>query len=89
MKISTLKIFLQHAATYLALQAHLQVSQWKQIDLKCLNQIDMHWKRTDGCLKPIKTELNVAPDFIMNVVPCKRPLGTHVGQRHVHAKRMA
>ena len=57
--------------------------------MKCLNQIDMHWKRTDGCLKPIKTELNVAPDFIMNVVPCKRPLGTHVGQRHVHAKRMA
>ena len=58
----------EDAANYHALRVHLQVSQREQPDLKCLNPIDMGWKRTDRCLKPIKTELNAAPDFILNVV---------------------
>ena len=61
----------EDAVNYHALGVHLEVSQWKQLDLKCLNLLDMGWKRTDGCLKPIKIELNAAPDFILNVARCK------------------
>ena len=43
----------------------------EELDLKYLNPHDMGWKCADGCLNPIKTELNTAPDFILYVVRCK------------------
>ena len=61
----------EDAANYYAIRVHLQDSQWKQLDLKCLNSFDMGWIRPDACLKPIKTELDAAPDFTLNVVRCK------------------
>ena len=61
----------EDTVNYHALRVHLQVSQWKQLGLKCLNPLDMGCNRTNGCLKPIKTKLNTAPNFILNVVQCK------------------
>ena len=48
----------EDAANYHALRVHLQY----------LNPLDLGSRRADGCLKPIKTELNAAPDFVLNVV---------------------
>ena len=84
----------QGAANYHALWVHWQVNQWKQLDLKCLNPLNMGWKLTGGCLKPIKTEVNAAPDFILNAVTlidvnAKWPLGTRVGQWLSPVKRMS
>ena len=60
----------EDAANYHALRVYLQVTQWKQLYLKCLNPLDMGWKHREGCLKSIKTELNAAPNFTLNVVRC-------------------
>ena len=53
----------EDAANYHALRVHLQVSQREQPDLKCLNPIDMGWKRTDRCFETNKNRVECSPRF--------------------------
>jgi hypothetical protein len=46
------------------LRVHLQVAQWKYLDLQCLDPLKWGWKREKWHLVPIKTYLDAAPEFL-------------------------
>ena len=56
---------------YHALRVHLQVAQWKNLDLTCLNPLD--WGRTlqKNSVVPVKTDLPAAFDWLLQVTRCK------------------
>ena len=49
---------------------HLQVMQWQSLDLHCLDATEWGWRMEKGHLAPIKTDLNVAQEFLLNFVSC-------------------
>ena len=55
---------------------NFQVAQWKHLDLCCLNPQDWGWKMEDGILTPIKTDLDPAPEWLLQVVRCKCKMST-------------
>lgn len=61
----------ERAAYYHALRVHLQVSQWLNLDLHCLDPTQWGWKFENNHLVPIKTDIAPAPDFLLNYVRCK------------------
>jgi hypothetical protein len=60
----------ERAAHFHALRVHLQVAQWKYLDLQCLDPLKWGWKREKGHLLPIKTDLEVTPEFLLNCIRC-------------------
>ena len=58
------------AAYYHALRVHLQVSQWKQLDLGCLLPTEWGWKLEGGVLVPHKTDLEPAPGSLLKCIRC-------------------
>ena len=56
------------ALYYHALRVYLQVSIWIQLDLNCLDPRDWGWKLVNGFLIPIKTDLEAAPEHLLNVM---------------------
>ena len=61
----------ERAAYYHALRVHLQVAQWMNLDLECLDRTKWGWKFEKGHLVPIKTDITPAPDFLLNFIRCK------------------
>ena len=41
------------------------------LDLHCLNQLDCGWYRDGGELKPVKTDLEPALEFLLKFIHCK------------------
>ena len=60
----------KRAAYYHSLRVHLQVAQWKNLDLRCLNADEWGWKFENGHLTPIKIDLDAAPEFLLNFIRC-------------------
>ena len=60
----------EQATYYHSLRVHLQVSQWSTLNLKHLNPCDWGWKMSRNGLVPIKTDLEVAPEFLLKVIRC-------------------
>lgn len=61
----------ERATFFHSLRVHLQVSQWKHLDLACLNPLDWGWKMENDVMVPIKTDLEAAPDWLLQVIRCK------------------
>ena len=74
----------ERAAHFHALRVHLQVTQWKNLSLTCLNPKDWGWKEKNGVMIPTKTDLEPAPSWLLQVVRCncktesRNPCGTRL-----------
>ena len=44
-----------------ALRVHLQVAQWKNLSLTCLDPKEWGWKEKNGVMEPVKTDIEPAP----------------------------
>ena len=53
----------ERAAYYHALRVHMEVVQWMNLDLECLDPTKWGWKFQKGHVVPIKTDIAPAPDF--------------------------
>ena len=60
----------ERAIFFHALRVHLQVCVWKQLDLHCLDPLDWGWQIVNDELVPVKTDIEAAPDYLLNVVRC-------------------
>lgn len=60
----------KRAIYYHALRVHLQVSQWKHLDLRYLDPIECEWRFVSGGIEPVKTDLDAAPEWLIKVVRC-------------------
>ena len=60
----------ERAVYYHALRVHLQVAQWASLNLHCLNPLDWGWKLENDALVPIKTDLEPAPECLLNFIRC-------------------
>ena len=54
-----------------SLKVHLEVSQWKYLNMECLKPIDWGWKLGNNVISPVKTDLDAAPKSILQSVRCK------------------
>ena len=61
----------ERAAYFHALRVHLQVAQWVNLDFGCLDPTKWGWKMDQGNLVPIKTDMDPAPEFLLNFIRCK------------------
>ncbi|XP_066914872.1 uncharacterized protein [Clytia hemisphaerica] len=60
-------------ATYFhALRVHLQVAQWKHLNLRCLIPTEWGFKSVEkpNKIEPIMTDLDAAPEWLLKVVRC-------------------
>ena len=63
---SSLKIPpIETAIFFHALRIHLQVAQWKLLDVNYSNPLEWGWKTTDDGLEPVKTDLDAAPENLL------------------------
>ena len=61
----------ERAAHFHVLRGYLQAQQWMTLMTDGLNPTDWGWCLQDGRYEPILTDLQPAPDDILNVVRCK------------------
>lgn len=61
----------ERAAYYHSLRVHLQVTQWKHLDIGILSADAWGWSMQDGMFLPIKTDIDPAPEWLLNYVRCK------------------
>ena len=62
----------ERSAFFHALRVHLQVAQWKHLDLECLSPEEWGWKEnSQGTYEPVKTDLPPAPDCLLKYIRCK------------------
>ena len=47
------------------------VSQWKYLDLECLQPLDWGWKLENNAMDPVKADLDLASESILQSVRCK------------------
>ena len=72
------------AIRYHSMRVQLQVCQWKYLDLMILDARNWGWKDENGCMTPIKTDTEPAPEWLLKVIRCrcnmssKNPCGTAV-----------
>ena len=60
----------ERAIVFHSFRVHLQTCIWKYLDLHCLDPLHWGWKMVDGKLLPIKTDIEAAPEYLLNVVRC-------------------
>ena len=60
----------ERAIYYHGLRVHLQVAQWMNLDLHCLNPTEWGWHLEDGYLQPIKTDVAPAPQRLLKFIRC-------------------
>src|SRR6218665_2852989 len=61
----------QNAATYHVYRTHLEIVQWQTLLATDIQPTDWGWKISKDRYVPIQTDLQPAPDEILNVVRCK------------------
>ena len=72
----------ERATHYHALRVHLQVAQWKNLSLTCLDPKEWGWKEKNGVMEPVKTDIEPAPAWLLQVIRCncktdtRHPCGT-------------
>jgi len=62
---------IERAIYFLSLRVHLQVCQWRFLSLDYVDLIKWGWQKYVDTLKPIKTDLQPAPEIILNFIRCK------------------
>ena len=61
----------ERATHYHSLRVHLEMMRVTRLDIDCgLDPRDWGWQTVDGVLRPIKTDLPPAPDFLLTVIRC-------------------
>ena len=61
----------ERATHFHALRVFFEMQRSIKLDLNCgLNPRDWGWEEKDGQLVPIKTDLPVAPEFLLQVIRC-------------------
>ena len=60
----------ERAIHFHALRIHLQVCEWSNLDLECLNPLDWGWYQMKDTLEPIKTDLEPVPVDMLNFIRC-------------------
>ena len=74
----------ERAAYYHSLRVHVQVCQWKSLQLDVLDATKWGWTLHNGLLVPIKTDILCAPEWLLKFVQCncklssKNPCGTRL-----------
>ena len=58
------------AGYYHSLRVHLQVCQWKHLDLHCVKADEWGWCFQGETLLPTKTDLGPAPESLLKYVRC-------------------
>ena len=66
----------ERAIFFHVLRVHLQIAQWKLLDVSCLNPLEWGWKTTDPGLEPVKTDLETAPEKFLQFIHCKFKLSS-------------
>ena len=66
----------ERTAHFHALRVHLQVTQWKTLDIKCLKPDEWGWQYVNDILFPIMTDEKVAPDALLKFIRCKCKVGS-------------
>jgi len=61
----------ERAAHFHILRVYLQVMQWKLLMRDGLNPVEWGWKLVDGKYSPVETDLDPAPDNLLNILRCK------------------
>ena len=72
------------ATHYHALGVHLQVAQWKNLSLTCLDPKEWGWKEKNGVMEAVKTDIEPALAWLLQVIRCncktdtQHPCGTRL-----------
>ena len=66
----------ERAIFFHALRVHLQVAQWKLMNVNCLNPLEWGRKTIDAGLEPVKTDLDTAPENLLQFMCCKCKLSS-------------
>ena len=61
----------ENAALFHVWRVHFQVVQWQYLMEVELNAEEQGWKNENDLLVPTTTDLQVAPDDILNIISCK------------------
>ena len=62
----------------------IKVAQWKHLDLRCLAPTEWGWRVQNDLMEPIKTDLEPAPEWLLNVIRCnckettRKPCGSRL-----------
>ena len=61
----------ERATHYHSLRVHLEIMRVTRLDIDCgLDPRNWGWQTVDGVLRPIKTDLPPAPEFLLTVISC-------------------
>ena len=60
----------ERAMTFHAYRVHLQVAQWKTLDLDCLNPLKWGWYLKNRIMTPEKTDQEPATERLLQVIRC-------------------
>lgn len=61
----------ERATHYHSLRVHLEMMRVTRLDIDCgLDPRNWGWQTVDGVLRPIKTDLPPAPEFLLTVISC-------------------
>jgi hypothetical protein len=60
----------EQAAKYHARRVHLQVCQWKTLDLNILEANNWGWQLNEDQLRPIMTDIERAPEWLLKFICC-------------------
>ena len=61
----------ERAARFHIMRVHLQAVQWKTLSTDQLNPMEWGWTVANDRLVPVTTDLQPAPDDLLNVITCK------------------
>lgn len=61
----------ERGAYYCALRVYLQMAQWMNLDLRCLDTTKWGWNLENEYLVPIKADIDPASEFLLNFIRCK------------------
>ena len=56
--------------THHTLRVHLQIAQWKNLSLTCLDPKELGWKEKNGVMEPLKTDIEPAPAWLLQLIRC-------------------
>ena len=61
----------ERALTFHTYRVHLQLSQWKDLSLDCLNPLEWGWLQKDEIIAPVMTDQEPASEKLLCFVRCK------------------
>lgn len=61
----------ERAAHFHSLRVHLQVTQWAELNNKCLDACTWGWKIAKNVMCPVMTDLDAAPASVLTFIHCK------------------